>query len=85
MNLEEEISNQMASQLREEIDGELMADMLVSMGWTKIKDQFYRDNKQAVDLNLWLEEHCTGMYKRLGSNWVFENNGDAVNYALKWA
>lgn len=84
MNIEDEIADRLAEELKQSLDDELMADMLVACGWHKVPKQHFYNGIQSENIKLWLQEHCKGNYRRLGSNWVFEEAGDAVNYTLRW-
>lgn len=84
--VKEEIADNLAEELKQAIDNELMADMLVAaLGWTKIKRDYYLNNRDAIDRRIWLEENCQGHYKSLGIYIVFEDSRDATMYVLKWS
>ncbi len=82
---EEEIANALADELRQAIDAELMADMMVACGWTKVKQRYYLNNRDAVDRKVWLEDNCRGHYQTVGMHIVFEDSRDATMYILKWS
>lgn len=85
MSLEEELAAELSKKIAQAIDDNLMGDMMVSCGWTRVKEQFYHSRQQAVDINDWLEQHCKGKYKRLNyGDLLFENSQDATMYILKW-
>lgn len=84
MNLEDKIAEELSRQMAQEIDNELMADMLVALGWTKVTYR-YHHNKAFYDMiKEWIEKNCNGTYKRLGDHWLFTDQGDAVNFTLRW-
>lgn len=82
--LEEELSAKMSELLREEIDRELMIDMLVATGWTKVELERLKDRYQSIDIELWIDENCTGKHTKLGRTFVFEKKQDAEWFSLRW-
>lgn len=84
MTPEKEISNIFATELQQAIDNSLMADMLVSYGWTKVGWNFFLNRRDAVDRKNWLAENCQGHYRTLGMHIVFEDSRDATLFILKW-
>jgi hypothetical protein len=82
-SLEDEIYASLADEIAREIDEGIMSNILVETGWTPVKFHF-KDNNQAVDINIWLAGTCTGDYRRLGSDYVFENKQDAEWFILRW-
>lgn len=82
--LEEELSAKMGELLREEIDREIMLDMLVATGWTKVELERLKDRYQSIDIELWIDDHCTGKYTKLGRTFVFEKKQDAEWFSLRW-
>jgi hypothetical protein len=82
--LEEELSAKMSEILREEIDREIMLDMLVATGWTKVELERLKDRYQSIDIELWIDENCTGKHTKLGRTFVFEKKQDAEWFILKW-
>ncbi len=83
-NLEQEILDELGTKMQSEIDREILWGMLKGMGWTRVMIDRFQDNKHAVDITYWLKENCQGAYERNGRDFIFENDGDAVNFILKW-
>ena len=83
-NLEQEILDELGTQMQSEIDREILWGMLKELGWTRVMIDRFQDNKHAVDITYWLSENCQGSYERRGSDFIFENESDAVNFILKW-
>lgn len=83
-NLEEEIINELASKMQSEMDFSILADMLVQLGWHRVNIDRFKDNRHAVDIKLWCEEHIKNPWESRGTLFVFEDQGDAVNFVFKW-
>lgn len=82
-SLEEVLSEEMNKILAEEIDWELLSDMMTSVGWTKV-DLHPVDRYEAIDIDLWIEDNCTGKHMRRSRAYVFEKQQDAEWFILKW-
>ncbi len=78
------LSEEMSRILAEEIDRELMLDMLVATGWTKVELDRLKDRYESIDIELWMDENCTGKHTKLGRTFVFEKKQDAEWFILKW-
>jgi len=83
-DLEEELATKMASAIAEEIDNEIMIDMLVATGWTKVELERLKDRHESIDIEQWIDENCTGKHAKLGRTFVFEKKQDAEWFILKW-
>jgi hypothetical protein len=83
MAIIDDIEDEMARQLADEIDAELIADMLVAGGWTKVPLNF-RDRYHSVDILIWVEDNCTGKHQRCGKYFVFQESKDAEWFMLRW-
>jgi hypothetical protein len=84
MNIEEEILEKAGNQMANEIDKEILWGMLVGIGWTRVLLPNFNSREHAVDVINWLEANCKDPYERKGSDVIFENKYDAVNFILKW-
>ena len=82
--LEDDMMKQAARRMAEEIDREVLWGLLVDMGWHRVMITRFTDNKHAVDISYWLEEHVKHPYERRGCDFIFENERDAVNFILRW-
>jgi hypothetical protein len=80
---EEEMMDIMAEEIRKEIDEGIISNILVESGWTPVKF-YFKNGPQATDIQIWLAGTCTGDYRRLGSDYVFENKQDAEWFMLRW-
>jgi hypothetical protein len=81
MNISEEIVNQVADQMAKDIDTLVL---MSALGWTSVKLNGFRNNKEAVDITLWLEQNCTGEWKNLSTRYIFEKKKDAEWFILRW-
>ena len=82
--LQDEIMTNIAKQMQQDIDDGIMSNILIETGWTPV--QFYfKNNKQAVDIILWLNRNCKNNWQRLGSNYLFKYRQDAEWFILRWS
>jgi len=84
MDLEKEIIEELGTQMQSEMDKEILWGMLVNLGWTRVLLPRFNSREHSVDVLEWVEENCKNPYERKGSEFIFENNRDAVNFILKW-
>jgi hypothetical protein len=83
-NLEQEIVEELSSQMQSEIDKEILWGMLVGLGWTRVMLPRFNSREHSIDVLMWIEANCKHPYERKGSEFIFENDQDAVNFILKW-
>jgi hypothetical protein len=84
MGLEQNILDDMGKQMAKEMDFHIIADMLVGIGWTSVQLKRFRNNKEAVDINLWVEYNCIGEWKKQSTRFIFEKKQDAEWFILRW-
>jgi hypothetical protein len=70
--------------LQQEMDFHIIADVLVSSGWTSVKLNRFRNNKEAIDIKLWLEQNCTDEWENLSTRYIFKKKKDAEWFILRW-
>jgi hypothetical protein len=75
---------QMAKRMANEIDREVLWGMLKEIGWTRVMIPRLIDNDHAIDITYWLEENCKKAFERNGRDFIFEDKKDAVNFILAW-
>lgn len=84
MNLEDEIAQGLSKQIAQEIDFELLTDVLIACGWTKIVLPSKWLPVSGVGIHEWREKNLTGKYKAHENVWLFEKSEDAVVFSLRW-
>jgi hypothetical protein len=84
MGLKEDILDDISNSIAKEMDWHVIADVLVSTGWTSIQIKRFRNNEEAIDINLWLEQNCTGEWKNLSTRYIFKEKQDAEWFSLRW-
>ncbi len=84
-NLEEQILEELGEQMHSAIDFVILSDVLVNAcGWHKVELERFQNNQHAVDITTWCHDTLKNEWKRNGSTFIFEDQGDAVNFTLKW-
>jgi len=85
MSMQDQILEELAENMSSKIDFEILTDILVrSCGWHRIELDRFQDNHQAVDIANWCHDTLKNKWKRSGCHFVFEDQGDAVNFTLRW-
>jgi hypothetical protein len=84
MTLEEEILNKAGAELAREVDREVLWSMLVGIGWTRVLISLETSMVHATDIKEWLDSNTTGSYEKHRSDFMFENDKDAMLFILKW-
>jgi hypothetical protein len=81
---QDDIIEQAAKMLQEEIDWEILAGTFVQSGWTMIDLPRFHSNKEAIDVADWIETTCKGKHMKRGKTFVFEKKQDAEWFVLRW-
>ena len=85
IDLEEEMTKVLADEISQEIDFGIIAEIMIQQGWHKVQLSPFKNNNHAVDIKYWVEEHCHYDHMNHGTTFIFEDQGDAVNFTMKWA
>ncbi len=83
-DLQQAILDNMAMQIQQDMDREILWSMLSEMGWTRVMLDSLQSNTHAVDIKYWLENNITGAYECRGRDFIFENKKDAAWFTLRW-
>jgi hypothetical protein len=83
--LEKQYADAAAKAIAEEIDWELISDMMVAVGWTKVTLPKFRVYGPTVDMNNWMHNECKHYWKHRGNTWVFESQEEAALFKLTWS
>ena len=84
-NIENDVINEMSTQLANDIDREILWGWLVQLGWKRFMLDRLQDNKHAIDITFWLEDNCQGKFERNGREFIFEKEQDYLMFVLRWA
>jgi hypothetical protein len=84
MNLEEKIVNDLGKHLSDSIDFEILTDVLIACGWHKVVLR-PMTHEHGEEIDQWVASQVKAKYKTMGLVWIFENQGEAVNFTLRWA
>jgi len=83
-NLEDQILTNIAKKMQEDIDVNVLWTLLEQQGWTRVKLSRFIDRKHSVDIVNWLRENVDSPYEKLGCDFIFRNEKDAVHFILRW-
>lgn len=82
--MQEEILEELGTQMQSQVDREILWGMLIGLGWTRVMLDRLQDNKHAVDITYWLEENIKNPFERAGRDFIFEDSKDAMLFILRW-
>ncbi len=82
--LHEDLENELAKTLQEEIDAEIMQSMLRDCGWHKVI--IARRHKPEKDIvEQWVKGNVKDGFWTHGPTWLFKNPKEANWFALRWS
>jgi hypothetical protein len=82
--MQDEILEELGTQMQSEMDKEILWGMLVKLGWTRVLLPRFNSREHSVDVVTWLCDNCKNPYERKGSEVIFESSVDAVNFIMRW-
>ena len=80
MNVQDEIIEQAAKRLADDIDRGIIWSMLEELGWTRVTVT----QNNNVHINIWAAKNCKGAYEYHDREYIFEDSKDANWFKLKW-
>jgi hypothetical protein len=87
-SLQDEIMHKLASDIQKDIDALVLFEMYKDLGWYPVEDcKNLSFNKPALDqVEQWLTNICAGKFHiKSHTDYIFELQGDAMMFKLKWA
>jgi len=81
------IKQDLAKTLQEETDWEIMCDMMIKLGYTKVEIKWpaRMHETQIYEIKKWCRENLQGNHQGRGSIWMFEKEKDASMFILRWS
>ena len=80
VDLEQEIADKLAKEIADQIDWNILAEILISGGWTRV----IRSPMFNEDVKGWLDSVRIGHVRSMGDDWLFEKEQDAIMFSLRW-
>lgn len=81
-----DVEDEVARILQEEIDWEILCDIMVRAGWTKVETTWeVKPVEEIYELKVWCDTNLTGHRKGRGKVWLFEKAEDAEWFMLRWS
>ena len=84
MKLEDQIIEELGTQMQSEIDKEILWGMLAGLGWTRVLLPRFNSREANVAVIKWLKDNCKSPYEQKGSEVIFESEQEAAWFVLKW-
>ena len=82
-NLQEQIMEDAARRMAEDIDFGIMSDLMVETGWVKVTLS-PMTSETSNEIDAWITNNVKDKHMTRGLVWVFENEKDANWFKLKW-
>lgn len=84
MTLEDEIAENLAKEMSDEIDFEIMKELLVESGWYVIELLTLGSREQSIDIKDWVTKNCKKGFVSRGKTFVFKSKKEATWFSLRW-
>jgi hypothetical protein len=82
--LEDQVLNDMAKRMSDEIDFEILCGMLCTLGWTKVVLR-PMTGEEGTAIDQWVEQNVKGPCETMGLVWIFERAEDANWFVMRWS
>jgi len=78
------VADDIAKELASSIDFEVLAGMLVELGWVRVDLTYTPPERAWYKIKDWVDQNCQGHHEEHMGTWVFEKQQDANWFVLKW-
>lgn len=84
ISLEDEITENLAREMAEEIDFAIMKDLLTDSGWYTIELSKLANREQLFDIRDWITKNCKGGHVSREKTFIFKCKKEAEWFSLRW-
>jgi len=84
MKLEEQIAEDMAREMSEEIDFDVMKDLLTESGWYTVQLLTLGSREKSIDIKDWITKNCKRGFVSRGRTFIFKSKKEAEWFSLRW-
>ena len=84
MTLEDEIAKELARDISEEIDFEIMKDLLTDSGWYTVELSTLTSKDQLFDIRDWITKNCNNGHVAREKTFIFKCKKEAEWFSLRW-
>jgi hypothetical protein len=84
MTLEDEIAENLAKEMSDEIDFGIMKELLVESGWYVIELLTLGSREQSIDIKNWVTKNCKKGFVSRGKTFIFKSKKEAEWFSLRW-
>jgi len=84
MKLEEQIAEDMAREMSEEIDFDVMKDLLTESGWYTVQLLTLGSREKSIDIKDWVTKNCKRGFVSRGRTFIFKSKKEAEWFSLRW-
>jgi len=84
MKLEEHIAEDMAREMSEEIDFDVMKDLLTESGWYTVQLLTLGSREKSIDIKDWVTKNCKRGFVSRGRTFIFKSKKEAEWFSLRW-
>lgn len=83
-DLQDQILEQKAQQLANHLDREILWSMLENLGWQRVILPWPVTVDNLKEMHTWVNNNIRGAHERNRSDFIFENDDDAMWFKLRW-
>ena len=83
-DLQEQVLEQAARRMAEEIDAEIMRGLYREMGWHEVVLDWIMTHEMSQEVDAWVAQKSRGEYWNQGLCWMFESETDAMWFKMRW-
>ena len=83
-NLQEQMLEEAARKLAEDIDAEVFRGLLRDTGWHEVVLSWVMTHEVSKEIDEWVERKIKGNHWNRGLVWLFEDDTDAMWFKLRW-
>lgn len=84
ISLEDEIAENLAKEISEEIDFGIMKDLLIESGWYTVELSTLTNREQLFDIRDWITKNCKNGHVAREKTFIFKCKKEAEWFSLRW-
>lgn len=83
-SLHDQMIEDAAKRLAEDIDAEVMRGLLRDSGWHEVKLDWIMTHEVSQEVDTWVTNKTKGKHWNRGLVWLFEEEKDAMWFKMRW-